>query len=50
MDISGTSWTYNPSAVIRVTSSESAPLGGSSGGKKFIKLSYFKHIYYVVKA
>lgn len=31
VDICGTSWTYNPSAVLQVASSEGSQLGGNSG-------------------
>ena len=33
VEVCGTSWTYNPSAVTKVASSDGASFGDSSGGK-----------------
>lgn len=34
VEVCGTSWTYNPSAVTKVASSDGAAIGNSSGGEK----------------
>jgi len=43
VEVCGTSWTYNPSAVTKVASSDGAAIGNSSGGKMPIRIvfSYF---------
>lgn len=33
VEVCGTSWTYNPSAVTKVASSDGAAIGNSSGGR-----------------
>ena len=35
VEVCGTSWTYNPSAVTKVASSDGAAITNSSGGKKY---------------
>ena len=46
VEVCGTSWTYNPSAVTKVASADGAAIGCSSGGQSilsglFLWLSYF---------
>lgn len=41
VEVCGTSWTYNPSAVTKVASSDGAAISNSSGGLYFLKLFMF---------
>jgi E3 ubiquitin-protein ligase mind-bomb len=36
VEVCGTSWTYNPSAVTKVASSDGAAIGTSSGGNSYV--------------
>jgi hypothetical protein len=41
VEVCGTSWTYNPSAVSKVASADGAAIGCSSGGKSYWFMMFF---------
>jgi hypothetical protein len=41
VEVCGTSWTYNPSAVSKVASADGAAIGCSSGGKRYWFMMFF---------